>query len=93
MATDYEQFYRENPNGLGEPTRVFVEFFEALAQSSAKVLDVGRGQGRDGSCQSISNRSPASFGGASQRKLHRENRMSAVHDDSLTGHEIAVFRG
>ncbi len=47
MATDYEQFYRENPNGLGEPTRVFVEFFEVLDQSNAQVLDVGCGQGRD----------------------------------------------
>ena len=47
MTTDYEQFYRENPNGLGEPTHVIVEFFEALDQSNTKVLDVGCGQGRD----------------------------------------------
>jgi len=47
MATDYEQFYRDNPNGLGEPTRVFVDFFETYDRSKAKVLDVGCGQGRD----------------------------------------------
>ena len=47
MATDYEQFYRENPNGLGEPTRVFVDFFEAYEPPHASVLDVGCGQGRD----------------------------------------------
>jgi 2-polyprenyl-3-methyl-5-hydroxy-6-metoxy-1,4-benzoquinol methylase len=47
MATDYEQFYRDNPNALGEPTREFVDFFEAYDQSNAKVLDVGCGQGRD----------------------------------------------
>jgi len=47
MATDYEQFYRENPNGLGEPTREFVEFFEAYEPSNATVLDIGCGQGRD----------------------------------------------
>lgn len=47
MATDYEKFYRENPNGLGEPTREFVEFFETYDRMNATVLDVGCGQGRD----------------------------------------------
>jgi len=47
MATDYEQFYRENPHGLGEPTREFVTFFETYQRPEANVLDVGCGQGRD----------------------------------------------
>ncbi len=47
MATDYEKFYRDNPNGLGEPTREFVDFFEAYEPSQARVLDIGCGQGRD----------------------------------------------
>ena len=47
MATDYEQFYRENPHGLGEPTKEFVTFFSTYEQAKADVLDVGCGQGRD----------------------------------------------
>ncbi len=47
MATDYEQFYRDHPHGLGEPTRAFVTFFETYATPRARVLDVGCGQGRD----------------------------------------------
>ena len=47
MATDYDAFYRDNPHGLGEPTRQFVAFFADFAQPRARVLDVGCGQGRD----------------------------------------------
>lgn len=47
MTTDYDVFYRDNPNGLGEPTREFVAFFESYADGPARVLDVGCGQGRD----------------------------------------------
>ena len=47
MATDYEQYYRDNAHGLGEPTREFVTFFNSYALEGAQVLDVGCGQGRD----------------------------------------------
>ena len=47
MAFDYEEYYRENRHGLGEPTKEFVAFFDVYDQKGAKVLDVGCGQGRD----------------------------------------------
>ena len=47
MATDYEKVYRGAKQALGEPTRQFVEFFDALPGSRLRVLDVGCGQGRD----------------------------------------------
>lgn len=47
MATDYEQFYRENRHGLGKPSKEFVHFFETYPGTGARVLDVGCGQGRD----------------------------------------------
>ena len=47
MAFDYEEYYRENRHGLGEPTKEFVEFFDAFDREGVKVLDVGCGQGRD----------------------------------------------
>ena len=47
MAFDYEEYYRENRHGLGEPTKEFVTFFDAYDRKGAKVLDVGCGQGRD----------------------------------------------
>lgn len=47
MGTNYEQFYKENPHGLGEPTIEFVRFFDTYTQVEASVLDVGCGQGRD----------------------------------------------
>ena len=47
MSIDYEQFYQEFPNGLGEPTKVFVDFFGSFDNQNASVLDVGCGQGRD----------------------------------------------
>lgn len=47
MATDYEKFYRDNPHGLGEPTREFVEYFNGRHSTALEILDVGCGQGRD----------------------------------------------
>lgn len=47
MAFDYEEYYRENRHGLGEPTSEFVKFFDKDEQEKSKVLDVGCGQGRD----------------------------------------------
>ena len=47
MATDYEQFYQDNPHGLGEPTKEFVTFFRRYTTPFSKILDVGCGQGRD----------------------------------------------
>ncbi|MCA9365596.1 class I SAM-dependent methyltransferase [Candidatus Kaiserbacteria bacterium] len=47
MSTDYEQFYKENPHGLGEPFRKFADFFENYKKTNARVLDLGCGQGRD----------------------------------------------
>lgn len=47
MATDYEEYYRDNPNGLGQPTASFVDFFKTYEQTKANVLDIGCGQGRD----------------------------------------------
>jgi len=47
MATNYEDFYRENRHGLGEPTKEFVAFFDDYEKENATVLDVGCGQGRD----------------------------------------------
>jgi 2-polyprenyl-3-methyl-5-hydroxy-6-metoxy-1,4-benzoquinol methylase len=47
MVTDYEEFYRENRHGLGEPTKEFVAFFDACGRKGLRVLDVGCGQGRD----------------------------------------------
>lgn len=47
MATDYEEFYRENRHGLGGPSKAFVDFFDSYTLKNARVLDVGCGQGRD----------------------------------------------
>lgn len=47
MAFDYEEYYRENRHGLGEPTKEFVTFFDEYERKGSKVLDVGCGQGRD----------------------------------------------
>jgi len=47
MATDYEIFYKENPHGLGKPTKAFVQFFRDNQRDSLNVRDVGCGQGRD----------------------------------------------
>lgn len=47
MAFDYEEYYRENRHGLGEPTSEFVVFFKKCEQEKSEVLDIGCGQGRD----------------------------------------------
>ena len=47
MATDYDKLYCETPNALGEPNTAIVKFFEEFGLPSARVLDVGCGQGRD----------------------------------------------
>lgn len=47
MPYDYDKLYQEQRHALGEPTRVFVEFFDAYDKKQADVLDIGCGQGRD----------------------------------------------
>lgn len=47
MSTDYEKFYKENPHGLGEPFKEFVDFFDRYEKKHARILDIGCGQGRD----------------------------------------------
>lgn len=47
MAYDYDTLYRSTPEALGEPTQVFVDFFEQRRDQTLRVLDVGCGQGRD----------------------------------------------
>ncbi|SDX85508.1 Methyltransferase domain-containing protein [Ruegeria halocynthiae] len=47
MAYNYDKLYGEKPNALGEPTQVFVAFFDQFDRTGARVLDVGCGQGRD----------------------------------------------
>lgn len=47
MAYDYDKLYGETHEALGQPTAIFVDFFDQLEQQEAHVLDVGCGQGRD----------------------------------------------
>lgn len=47
MAYDYDALYETTPQALGEPTRIFVEFFERQKGVALRVLDIGCGQGRD----------------------------------------------
>jgi len=47
MATDYEEIYRQTPHALGAPNKDIVGFFKTYSKRSARVLDVGCGQGRD----------------------------------------------
>lgn len=47
MATDYEKLYQKTRHALGEPTNIFIKYFETYLISKARVLDVGCGQGRD----------------------------------------------
>ena len=47
MAYDYDKLYASQPQALGEPTQVFVDFFDRKKMETFRVLDVGCGQGRD----------------------------------------------
>lgn len=47
MGYDYDALYGSTPDALGEPTKVFVDFFDGLNRRKLRVLDVGCGQGRD----------------------------------------------
>ena len=47
MAYDYDTLYGTTPQALGEPTQVFVDFFNSQKMKSLRVLDIGCGQGRD----------------------------------------------
>jgi SAM-dependent methyltransferase len=47
MAYDYDKLYGETRDALGEPTAIFVDFFDQLEQQGVRVLDIGCGQGRD----------------------------------------------
>jgi len=47
MAYNYDKLYGSSAQALGEPTQVFVDFFEQQKEKSLRVLDVGCGQGRD----------------------------------------------
>ena len=47
MAYNYDKLYESTPQALGEPTQVFVDFFERQGGETLRVLDIGCGQGRD----------------------------------------------
>lgn len=47
MAYDYEKLYASEPNALGAQTESIAAFIEQLNLESARILDVGCGQGRD----------------------------------------------
>ncbi len=51
MAYNYDELYRTTENALGEPTQVFVDFFQDHSKirdgRRVRVLDIGCGQGRD----------------------------------------------
>ncbi|MBZ0130325.1 MAG: class I SAM-dependent methyltransferase [Rhodobacteraceae bacterium] len=47
MTCDYDKLYGETRNALGQPSPVFVDFFDQFDQPKARILDVGCGQGRD----------------------------------------------
>lgn len=47
MPTDYDKLYQEQRHALGQPTQVFVDFFDQYPKQDALVLDLGCGQGRD----------------------------------------------
>lgn len=47
MAYDYNKLYGSTAQALGDPTQVFVDFFEQRRGERLRVLDIGCGQGRD----------------------------------------------
>ena len=47
MGYDYDALYKDTPDALGEPTKIFVEFFAKYDGPKLRVLDIGCGQGRD----------------------------------------------
>ena len=47
MPTDYDKVYQQQRHALGNPTQVFVDFFDQYQKTNADVLDLGCGQGRD----------------------------------------------
>ena len=47
MAYDYDKLYGETRDALGQPTPVFVDFFDRFERDDSRILDVGCGQGRD----------------------------------------------
>lgn len=51
MACNYDELYGTTENALGEPTQVFVDFFQDHSKTQdgcrVRVLDIGCGQGRD----------------------------------------------
>jgi len=47
MAYDYDALYRDTPQALGAPSKVFSGWFAARGEKWLRVLDVGCGQGRD----------------------------------------------
>ncbi|MFS4580985.1 class I SAM-dependent methyltransferase [Phaeobacter sp. C3_T13_0] len=47
MAYNYDKLYGETPDALGDPSPVFMQFFNQHSDTDLRVLDVGCGQGRD----------------------------------------------
>ncbi len=47
MTTDYETYYRDNPDGLGAQTAGVARLIAKHVTQGARVLDIGCGQGRD----------------------------------------------
>jgi 2-polyprenyl-3-methyl-5-hydroxy-6-metoxy-1,4-benzoquinol methylase len=47
MGYDYDKLYGETAHALGQPNAIFTEFFDTFEKTTARILDVGCGQGRD----------------------------------------------